>query len=347
MVQRQILIVDDNTDLLSSLKEGLELYCQDLTVLLAEDGKAAIKKLKEENVSLVVSDIRMPNVNGFELLAYLADSYPDVPVIIMTGYFTQALKKLSHERNEVSGVIQKPFIITDLAAKIEETLQKEEDGGILNGMTPVMFLQLIEMEGKTCTIRICDKISDKQGVVFFRNGDILDARLNRLRGKEAALEIFCWDQVRITIENRCHLQKKIIAESLQTLLMDAMRLKDERKTACDSPDELARQADDSGKHESSQQPSGIEEQLLQCGLGHVFHEIYKDDSWKEFMDYAPSVSDFFEGGAFRAAYVTDENNKDFLLLPGEEITVISLRQNCPREELISVFEPGSKQVSGQ
>ena len=341
MVQRQILIVDDNTDLLSSLKEGLELYCQDIAVLLAEDGKEAIKKLKEEIVSLVVSDIRMPNVNGLELLAYIVNYYPDIPVIIMTAYPTPALKKLLHEKSEVTGFIQKPFVITDLATKVEETLQKEEEGGILNGMTPVMFLQLIEMEEKTCTIRIYDKISGKRGILFFNKGDILDARLNSVHGKEAAIEIFCWDQVRIAIENQCRLQNKIIKESLQSLLMDAMHLKDEREASCNLSADLqkaAKQADNLDEHESIQNSSGIKDRLLQSGLGHVFNKIYQDDSWDKFMNYASCLSDFFEGGTLKTAYITDEDNKDILVLPGEKITVISLKQNCPKEEIISLFK---------
>jgi two-component system chemotaxis response regulator CheY len=60
-----------------------------LVVLEAEDGEKAIELLSDENileVDVIICDVRMPNINGVEAVAYLRHEYPSIPVIVLTGY---------------------------------------------------------------------------------------------------------------------------------------------------------------------------------------------------------------------------------------------------------------------
>ena len=223
---KKVLIVDDDQEMLLSLKEGLEKYNETFSVLMAGDGLIAMEKLKEFPISLVVTDLKMPRMDGFTLLARIMERYPDIPVIIMTGYSTPEMQKLARKGGAV-GYIEKPFMIEDLARKIMTAMRKESEGGTLHGVSSGMFLQLIEMEQKTCTIRLVDKSSGKQGVLFFRDGELLDARINGLQGVEAAYEIFSWDEVTLSIQNVCPQKEKKIESDLQVVLLEAMRLKDE------------------------------------------------------------------------------------------------------------------------
>ncbi len=138
--------------------------------------------------------------------------------------------------------ITKPFRVEDLASEIQRTLKREADGGTLHDVSSGMFLQLIEMEQKTCTIRIADSRNQKQGVLYFRDGDLLDARINGLKGEKAAHEIFSWDEVTLSIQNGCPLTEKRIQGELQAILLEAMRLKDEAKQTAHvstGPEEVA------------------------------------------------------------------------------------------------------------
>ncbi|MBW1707509.1 MAG: response regulator, partial [Deltaproteobacteria bacterium] len=227
---KKVLIVDDDQEMLLSLKEGLEKYNETFSVLMAGDGLIAMEKLKKLPVSLVVTDLKMPRMDGFTLLARIMEQYPDIPVIIMTGYSTPEMQKLAREGGAV-GYIEKPFMIEDLARKIMTAMRKESEGGTLHGISSGMFLQLIEMEQKTCTIRLEDKSSGKQGVLFFRDGELLDARINGLQGVKAAYEIFSWDEVTLSIQNVCPQKEKKIESDLQVVLLEAMRLKDEAAQA--------------------------------------------------------------------------------------------------------------------
>ena len=160
---KKVLIVDDDMEMLLSLKEGLKRYNDTFSVYIAGDGIAAIEKLEKYSVSLVVTDLKMPRKDGLSLLGHIMEHYPGIPVIIITGYSTNEMERLALEGGAV-GYIAKPFMIEDLAKKILSTLRKESEGGTLHSVSSGMFLQLIEMEEKTCTIRIVDQTSKMRGI---------------------------------------------------------------------------------------------------------------------------------------------------------------------------------------
>ncbi len=223
---KKVLFVDDDRILRHLIQKKLDKYKTSFTVLTAKDGLDAVKELKENTVSLVVTDLQMPQMDGFALLAHLSEKYPDIPVIIQTGYGTSKSKKHALERG-AAGYIEKPFKVEQLAEKIVATLKKESEGGFLQTISMEMFIQLIEMEQKTCTIRVVEKISGELGVLFFRNGDLIEARIGAQNGNPAAYKIFSWDQVTLSIQDDCAVKEKRILGDLQAILFDAMRLKDE------------------------------------------------------------------------------------------------------------------------
>jgi len=79
-----ILIVDDEP-VMQSLLEKI-LAREGYKTFIAGDGVAALEILDKESVSLVLSDIKMPGMNGFELLKEIKTKYPSTGVIIMTAY---------------------------------------------------------------------------------------------------------------------------------------------------------------------------------------------------------------------------------------------------------------------
>ena len=221
---KNILIVDDEKDMLLSLKEGFDTYGEIFSVLLAEDGEKAVDKLKENVISLVVTDLRMPRMDGFSLLIHIMTHYPDIPVIIMTAYSRPVMERMAMKIGAVE-YIEKPFRMDDLAQKIISILEKESDGGIFTSVSSGMFTQLIEMEQKTCTVRLVNRSSDQRGVLFFREGELLDARVSNVQGEPAALEILTWDDVILSIQDKCSQKEKKIEADFQDILIEAMRLR--------------------------------------------------------------------------------------------------------------------------
>ncbi len=83
---RHILLVDDEPDILDSLKELLEAAIPNVEVLTAPSGEDALEILAKSNIKILVSDFKMPGMNGMELLRTARDKAPNVPRVLMTAF---------------------------------------------------------------------------------------------------------------------------------------------------------------------------------------------------------------------------------------------------------------------
>ena len=88
----------------------------------AEDGLIATKKLKENEISLVVTNLRMPGLNGFELLDHIKAHYPHIPVIITTGYGSPDKERLALTKG-AAAYVRKPFKFEELTGAISTFLK--------------------------------------------------------------------------------------------------------------------------------------------------------------------------------------------------------------------------------
>jgi DNA-binding NtrC family response regulator len=105
---KNVLIVDDEMPVQLTISEGLGIYTKELNVLTAENGKKAMEVMESFKVDLVVTDLNMPEMDGFELLAYIRKSHPNIPVIMMTGFRPTELEKKLRTL-DIFGYIEKPF----------------------------------------------------------------------------------------------------------------------------------------------------------------------------------------------------------------------------------------------
>jgi CheY-like chemotaxis protein len=337
-VVKKVLIVDDDQEMLLSLEEGLSKYDETFSIITAEDGLGAVDQLKDSTISLVVTDLKMPKMDGFSLLSHIMEHYPEIPVIIITGYSTSDMERLAMEGGAI-GYIAKPFMIDDLAKRIITTLRKEADGGTLHSVSSGIFLQLMEMEEKTCTVRLIEKSSGKQGILFFLDGQLLDARCDSVRGEAAAYEIFSWDDVSLSIQNSCPQRERRIHRDLQAILLDAMRLKDELKRMGKGPTS-SKPSPASGARKV-QRISPVEEvkRFLkkEVGEGYGVEDVYEDNSWEGFVKGIRRLGAALKAGEFKVAYIDRGESKDFILLPGESVTVVAVSPKCARDRIMEAL----------
>ena len=121
----RILLLDDEASLTKWLKYALEQ--KGYFVYATTDFKDAFAELKNEKFDLVVSDIKMPDMDGFEFLKKVRAIYPAVPFIFITAYgsMDSAINAL---RDRASDYILKPFSIDELAIRIKANISKPEKG---------------------------------------------------------------------------------------------------------------------------------------------------------------------------------------------------------------------------
>lgn len=233
---KTLLIADDETLFTRSLSEGLAVVDPGLEVLTAENGRVAQELLETRPVDLVLTDLKMPVMDGFELLAYLSRSRPQLPVLVMTAFGTPEISERL-EKLGVSSFIEKPVDFSALSRKIGSILGSEASG-FVRGIPLPTFLQVLEIERKTCVLKI--DAAGKTGFLNFVGGVLYDAEAGSLRGEEAAAEIICWERAGIEILGAPPAGERRIKTTLPLLILDSFRLHDEKNAGRDAP---ARPAD--------------------------------------------------------------------------------------------------------
>jgi CheY-like chemotaxis protein len=221
---KNVLIVDDEAPFLLSLQHELPLCGAEFNVLTASNGKRALHVLDFAKVDLVVTALKMPEMDGLELLVYMKGKYPDVPVILMTSFGTAEIEDRLKQLDALQH-LEKPLDVGAMAKAINLALGAGE--GHLKGITLPTFLQLVEMEKKTATLTI--RSNGRVGRLFFQQGDFVDAENDDGTGEAAAFDILSWQDASIDISSLCSRRTKRITSGLHSLLMEACRIQDEQR----------------------------------------------------------------------------------------------------------------------
>ena len=115
-----LLVVDDEPKLCDLLSSALSQ--NGIQVFTAGNGLHALKVLEQEDIDLVISDWRMPGMDGPQLLGEIKQRYPQLPVIVMTAYST-VKNAVQSMRNGAYDYIAKPFDIDELDITVSKALQ--------------------------------------------------------------------------------------------------------------------------------------------------------------------------------------------------------------------------------
>jgi len=122
-----VLVVDDEPDVRKVVRMTLEKSGYD--VLEAEDGEKAIAEVKKDEnmllLNLIITDIRMPNMNGIDVINYYQKEWPSVPLIVLTGFpdLDMATAMLQHG---VVDYLVKPVEAEKLKASVAKALQQRQ-----------------------------------------------------------------------------------------------------------------------------------------------------------------------------------------------------------------------------
>ncbi len=118
----KILVVDDE-DALRTVLSG-ELESEGYQVDSAADGDEAIKTVQTKPFDLVLLDIKMPKVDGFEVLKFIKQNYPKMKVIMLTG-FADLKNAIESKKLGAEDFVSKPYDLVDLLTTIERVLGGE------------------------------------------------------------------------------------------------------------------------------------------------------------------------------------------------------------------------------
>lgn len=136
---KKILIVDDEVQILKAL---VRLFMDsDYDVVTSEGGAEALKILEQQQFNMVISDMRMPYMDGYELLSKVKELYPKTVRIILSGYSDEKVVFHALQKNIAKLYVFKPWKNNELIKIVTQLLETED---ILNNSNLLKFINNIE-----------------------------------------------------------------------------------------------------------------------------------------------------------------------------------------------------------
>lgn len=222
---KKVLIAEDDQILSMRLIRALEKHGDVLDVITVINGKIAMDVLEKHRIALLVTDILMPEVDGFGLLAHVSEHYPVIPCFVMTAIEAPEVK--SKMPRDLVRFFHKPFEPDVFAAAVLRTVQRDIPRGVIRGISVASLCLMIEMEKKTCLFEVKPE-GEEPGLLYFDSGTLYDASFTGLKGEDAAGQILGY--AKATFKFRHFPDKKIprrINKNLRELLEEGDASKDE------------------------------------------------------------------------------------------------------------------------
>src|SRR5213082_1214594 len=174
--QARVLIVDDDPALLQALPQALRLRMDGVTVDTADSAAAALEQIDARDYDAIVTDIKMPGMDGLELLAEIRTHRPDTPILMITGYgeldlVVQALRAGAYD------FIRKPIDRDYFVASLRRAMEARELSRRVNG-------QQLRLEGHLNELEIIVEERTRE----LREGKVIESPLRFLTGPNGLME---------------------------------------------------------------------------------------------------------------------------------------------------------------
>ena len=195
-------------------------------VMIANNGREALGLLEQERIDLVISDIRMPDINGLDLLVKIKKEYPQTKVIIMTAYGSSDVQKEANRRGSLY-YVEKPFEISDIRKIIIDLIGKKR------GFRGKVFgLQLTDIIQMNCLSRLTTALiitrDGEKGVIYVSEGEIIHAECGDQKGTDAFYTILSWQEGEFVSNIGAAPPVQTIYQSWEHLLVEAMQRNDDK-----------------------------------------------------------------------------------------------------------------------
>ncbi len=180
-----VLCVDDELDIIHAMKRLLRK--RNYNLLFASGGAQALELMQQNDVHLIISDMRMPAMSGAELLERVATSYPNCYRILLTGYTDVESTVSAVNKGEIHRYLQKPWDNKELINSIEEGLEK-----VRLNIENIYLQKLI----KNQNIRLKELNQNLENKVILRTKQIHTA-LNRIKRNNNATQKVLYNLINI------------------------------------------------------------------------------------------------------------------------------------------------------
>jgi DNA-binding response OmpR family regulator len=227
--KQRILILDDEHDILEIYQEILARLPSQPEIVTSDSGAQAIALIESQPFNLLLLDLRMPHMDGFQVLAIVRRKFLSLRVVVMTGADDEQFRARAYAMG-IDLYLEKPKTgkeIINFVDAIESLLERADEGGF-RGVQSKTLIDLIQLECLTqssAILKITTATSD--GRIWVQRGDIIDAVTGELTGKEALLEMLRWKSGNFEILPHDIPRPRTIFTNYENLLMETAQLLDE------------------------------------------------------------------------------------------------------------------------
>ncbi len=231
--KHKILLLDDDEQMLELYQELLRQLPSKPEVHVSNSGARAIALLESEPFTLLITDLRMPKMDGLQVLAIVRRKYPLLRIIVLTGVLDEEYRSRAYAQGvdmfwQKAGSAEEFQLLRDC---VESFLDREvnSEGGF-RGMQSKSLVDLIQLE---CLSQSSAVLHITQGAVsgriWVQDGEIIDAGAGSFKGEEAFREILSWKSGHFELQPPEPDHPRIIHHSAQGLLLDSAQALDESR----------------------------------------------------------------------------------------------------------------------
>ena len=185
-----LLIVDDEAQLVRNIANYFESFQNKYRIFTAYSGEEALDLLRREPVDLVLTDFRLPGIDGIEVLRQATDVRPGIRVIVMTAFSSPELRRLSTQAGAVK-FLPKPIDLSELRKMVQAVLEESAGwSGHMDGLDIFDLANLLIFSGKSKHVSV--SLGSEKGELVFKNGQLIYANTDDLAGDEAFFRMTLW-----------------------------------------------------------------------------------------------------------------------------------------------------------
>jgi DNA-binding NarL/FixJ family response regulator len=227
--RHKILILDDDNDWLDMSREMLAALPSRPEILTANSGKRALSLLESEPVRLLLCDLKMPRMDGLQVLSIVRRRFPELRTIVLSGLEDEEFRSRAYALG-----VDLFWLKTDMQANtqmfldcIESLMGRDLEGGF-RGIQSKSLMDIIQME---CLSRSSTVLRITRGPLvaklWIQNGELIDAESDGARGEAAFYRILAWKSG--TFENLPAEpdRERTITKPVNALLLESAQAMDE------------------------------------------------------------------------------------------------------------------------
>ena len=220
-----ILVVDNDTVTVSSISDHLSSYADCLAATSYNEALSTLEK--EEGISLVISEIRMPGRDGFDLLMWLHENRPRVKVIMTTAYGSALVKSLAKQKGAVM-YLEKPLDLKQVMDTVRLIVERKGFSVAIQEMEFTDLLQFLSFAGRAVKVLVTNNLGE-EGEIGLEGDTVLWVKTHAYFGEEAFFEIVGWEGGGFEMQplSKEEGDRKGEVISLSYLLLEGARRKDE------------------------------------------------------------------------------------------------------------------------